>query len=160
MYNTGNALPKISNLNSNSNSLTKVSTNISKRQQQFGLTELQESKGSNTNFYSNKPSLANQEEIISQRRAIANIATPSTPNREMPMLDYQMALEQRNYNRKKPTGGKIILKKINHFTDNLKLNKTYKTANEAISKVQSGGRKSGMQKYEDNKKTSNLYVRE
>lgn len=35
---------------------------------------------------------------------------------------------------KTPGGGKIILKKINQFTDNVKLNKTYK--NEIMQKLQ------------------------
>ena len=49
-----------------------------------------------------------------------------------------MAQENRNYKANKQKGshdkgGKIILKKINHFTDNQKLNKTYK--NEVMQKL-------------------------
>jgi hypothetical protein len=67
---------------------------------------------------------------------------------------------------KTPGGGKIILKKINQFTDNIKLNKTYK--NEIVQKVPiekeiKVGKKSNLQKYEEtlhNRKGSQLYTRE
>lgn len=49
---------------------------------------------------------------------------------------------------KTPGVGKIILKKINHFTDNIKLNKTYKNENLYKLEVErnvKGAKKSKMQ---------------
>ena len=46
-----------------------------------------------------------------------------------------MAIEIREpKNKPKPSGGKIILKKINHFTDNKVMDKAYKTT-EKINRV-------------------------
>lgn len=98
-YHTGNsALPRIQHINTNTNSLTKVHTSLSKKNAPFGgLTDMMQTKGSSSNFYSNKPSIQPTDEI-SQRVKIGQIATPSTPNRvhdpnfnPNPNYDYQMA---------------------------------------------------------------------
>jgi hypothetical protein len=59
------------------------------------------------------------------------IATPSTPNRNnteaLGQFEYQMTQDNRKkIVNKTPGGGKIILKKINQFSDDIKLGKTYK----------------------------------
>lgn len=116
---------------------------------------MMKTKGSSTNFNSYKHSITPAEDALSQKNV--RTATPSsTPHRNAEGLgkyDYKTSQDnvKQRLNNKTPGGGKIILKKINQFTDHIKLNKTYmdenmpKLHNESAIKI---GKKSNMQKYD------------
>jgi hypothetical protein len=93
------------------------------------MTEL---NGSSQHFYSNKPSIQiAPSDDISQKRQMANMGTPSSltkqldqysPGMKQNSFDYQLTQEKPTAKTRVKPAGKIILKKINHFTDNQKLN--------------------------------------